>query len=130
MAKFYSLKKMKTTSSESKGKLERSGKGLVTSLDLKMKVRSQKYKKAMYAIRNVSEKDLSKIIKYFEKIGKLPYEKKRPKHELPHSYFRIVRQLAKFMMISDKLNRHNHGGYTEMNTPSLNCNVMDEDESK
>ena len=41
-AKFDSLNKMKTTSSVSKGKLGRSGKGLVTALDFKTKVRSQK----------------------------------------------------------------------------------------
>ena len=40
--KFDSLNKMKITSSESKGELERSGKGLVTALVLKTKVRSQK----------------------------------------------------------------------------------------
>ena len=43
--KFDSLNKMKTTSSESKEKLEISGKGLVTDLDFKTKVRSQKYKR-------------------------------------------------------------------------------------
>ena len=37
--KFDSLNKMETTSSESKGKLGRSGKGLVTALALKTKVR-------------------------------------------------------------------------------------------
>ena len=78
---FYSLEKMKITSSESKGKLERSVKGLITSLFFKAKVRPQKYKKARYAIGNVSKKGLSKIIKEFEKIEKLPYEKKRSKHE-------------------------------------------------
>ena len=41
-SKFDSMNKMNTTSSESKRKLERSGKGLVTSLDFKTKVRSQK----------------------------------------------------------------------------------------
>ena len=41
-AKFDILNKMKTTSSESKGKLGRSGKGLMTALDFKTKVRSQK----------------------------------------------------------------------------------------
>ena len=41
-SKSESLDKMKTTSSESKGKLERSGKGLVTSLDFKTKVRLEK----------------------------------------------------------------------------------------
>ena len=73
-SKFDSLDKMKTTTSESKGKLEISGKGLVTSLGFKTKVRLQKYKKARYAVGNVSEKDLSEIIKEFEKIEKLPYE--------------------------------------------------------
>ena len=34
------------------------------------------------------------------------------------------------MMRSDKLNRHDHGGYTEMTAPSSNVNVTDEDESK
>ena len=55
---------------------------LVTALYFKTKVRSSKYKKARYAIGNVSEKDLSKIIKELEKIGKPPYEKKRPKMSL------------------------------------------------
>ena len=62
-SKFNILNKMKTTSSESKVKLERSGKGLVTALDFNTKVRSQKYIKARYVIGNVSEKDLSKTIK-------------------------------------------------------------------
>ena len=66
-AKFDSLNKMETTSSESKVKLGRSGKGLVTALALKTKVRSEKYKKARYAIGNVSMEDLSNIIKEFEK---------------------------------------------------------------
>ena len=79
--KFDSLNNMETTSSESKEKLGRSGKGLVTALAFKTKVRSPKYKKARYAIRNVSEKDLSKIIKEIGKIGKLPYEKNMPKHD-------------------------------------------------
>ena len=43
--KFDSMKNMKTTSSESKGKLERSGKGLVTALAFKTKVRFHKNKK-------------------------------------------------------------------------------------
>ena len=91
LSKFNSLDKMKTTSSESKVKLEGSGKGLVTSLSFKTKVRSQKYKKARYDIGNVSEKDLSKIIKEFEKIEKLPYEKKRPKYDPTDSYFHLAK---------------------------------------
>ena len=54
--KFDSINKMETTSSESKGKLGRSGKVLVTALALKTKLRSQKYKKARYDIGNFSEK--------------------------------------------------------------------------
>ena len=34
------------------------------------------------------------------------------------------------MMRSDKLNWHDHGGYTKMTAPSLNVNVTDKDESK
>ena len=64
---------------------------MVTALDFKTKVGSQKYKKARYAIINISEKDLSKIIKEFEKIGKLPYENKRPKHEPTRSFFHLVK---------------------------------------
>ena len=121
---------MKTTSSEFKGKLERSVKGLVAALDCKTKVRLQNYKKARYSIVNVREKNLSKIIKEFDKIGKLTYEKKRPKHEPTHSYSHLVRQLAKCMMRSDKLNWRDLGSYTEMTAPSSNVNVTDEDESK
>ena len=75
---------------------------MVTTLALKTNVGSQKYKKARYAIRNVREKDLSKIIKEFEKIGKVTYVKRVPKHEPTSSYFHLVRQLAKCMMISDE----------------------------
>ena len=42
--KFDSLNNLETTSSESKGKLGRSGKGLVTALALKTKVRSKNTK--------------------------------------------------------------------------------------
>ena len=72
-----------------------------------------KMKKARYTIGNVSEKDLSKIIKEFEKIGKLTYEERVPKHEPTPSYFNLVRQLAKCMMISDELNWHVHGSYAK-----------------
>ena len=59
-----------------------------------------------------------RIIKDFEKIEKLPYEKKRPNHEPTDSYFHIESQLANCMMRSDNLNWCNHGGYTEMTAPS------------
>ena len=44
-AKFDSLNNMETTSSESKEKLERSGKGLATALSFKTKVRFTKIQK-------------------------------------------------------------------------------------
>ena len=74
--KFDNLDKMETTSSESKVKMEGSGKWLVTAMDIKTKARSTKYKKARYAIGNVSMKDLSKKIIEFEKFVKVPHFKK------------------------------------------------------
>ena len=71
--KIYSLDKMKITSSQSKYNLGRSGKGLITSLGLKAKVRPNKCKKVRYSIINVRENDSSKIIKEFEKFEKVPY---------------------------------------------------------
>ena len=65
------------------------------------KARPQKYKRARYAIGNASKKDNYKIIKEFEKIEELPYEKKRPKHEPTDSYFHLARELAEFMMRSN-----------------------------
>ena len=63
-----SLDKVKIKSSESKLKLEGSGKGLITFLDFKTKARSQRYKTERYVIRNVSEKDLFRIIKDLTKL--------------------------------------------------------------
>ena len=117
-AKFDSLKEMKNTSSESKGKLGISGKGLVTALDFKNKVRPKKYKKARYAIVNVSEKDLSKIIKEVEKFGKVPYVKRIPKRDPTSSYFHLVRCIAECMMRSDEHNRHVNGSYAEETAPA------------
>ena len=45
------------------------------------------YKKSRFAIINVSKKDLSKIIREFEKLPYEIYEKKRPKHEPTDRYF-------------------------------------------
>ena len=90
----------------------------------------KKIQKARYSIGNVSEKELSKIINEFEKIGKLPYEKKSHKHDPTHSYFHLARQLAKCTMRSDKLNWHDRGCYTKFTAPSLNVNVTDDDKSK
>ena len=77
---------------------------MIISLGFKAKVSPHKYKKARYAIRNVSKKDLSKLIKDFEKLPFESYEKKSPKHEPTDSYFYLARQLAKCMMRADALN--------------------------
>ena len=53
-----------------------------------------------------------------------------PKHEPTPSYFHLVRQLVKFMMKPDQLNRHDHGSYAENTAPSSNVNVTREDDSK
>ena len=81
----------------------------------------------MYAIGNVSKKDLSIIIREFETFEKLPNEKKRPKHEPTDSYFYLARHLAKCMMRADTINWHNYGGYTEMTDPSSNVYSTNED---
>ena len=52
-----------------------------------------------------------RLLRKFEKFEKLPYEKKRPKHEPTESYFYLAREIAKCMMRSDKLNFYGHGGY-------------------
>ena len=62
---------------------------MITSLVSKTKARLQKYKREKYDIGNVSEKDLSRIIKDFEKIEKLTYEKKRSKHDPTDRYFHL-----------------------------------------
>ena len=62
---FDSLDKMKITSSKSKDNLVISVKGMISFRFLKAKVRPHIYKKARYAIRKVSKKYLSKIIREF-----------------------------------------------------------------
>ena len=121
---------MKITYSYLKLKLLILEKGLINSLCFKVKVRSHKYKKARYAIVNISKKDLSKIIRDYEKFEKLPYEKKRHKQEPTDSYFYPAIQIVKCMMIFDSLNWHNYGGYTEMTAPSTNIFSTNEYESK
>ena len=75
-------------------------------------------------------KDLSNIIKEFEKIVKVPYVKRIPKHEPTSSYYHLVGCIAECMMIYDEHNRHVHGSYAEETALSSKVNVTDEDESK
>ena len=119
---------MNITSSESKEKFEISGKGLITSLGFKAKVRPQKYKKARYSIGNVSKKYLFKIIKEFEKTPYENYEKKRPNHEPTDSYFYLARQLAKFMKRADTLNSHSYPVRMEITALYLHVCSTNEDE--
>ena len=75
-------------------------------------------------------KDLSNIIKEFEKICKVPYVKSIPKHEPTSSYCHLVRCIAECMMRSDEHNRHVHGSYAEETDLSSNVNDTDKDKSK
>ena len=127
---FDNLDKMETTSSESKVKMERSGKGLVTSLGFKTKSRSQKYKKARYAIGNVSMKDLSNKIKEFEKFVKVPHLEKTPKHESTLGYFHLVECLIKCMMRSGENNHYVHNSYEKEMAPSSDVKNTDEDKEE
>ena len=80
--KLFSLDKMKITSSEYKEKQERSGKSLITSMGINTKLRPHKYKKARYAIINVSNKDLLRIIREFEKYRMKVMRRRGPKMSL------------------------------------------------
>ena len=77
-------------------------------------------------------KDLSNKIKEFEKIVKVTYVKRIPKHEPTSSYFYLVVYIEECMMRCSE-NNHNvhdvHEGYEEDMSPSLDVNDTDEDES-
>ena len=81
---------------------------------IKSKLRPHKYKKERYAIGNFSKKDLSKIIRDFEKLPFERYEKKRFKTEPTDSYFYLAIQIAKCMMRYDALKLHVYPIITEM----------------
>ena len=88
----------------------------------------EKYKKARYAIGNVSMKDLSNKIKEFLKIVKVPYVKMIPKHDPTSSYYHLVGCIAECMLRCGEDNQHVHGGYTEETATS--SNVYDTDKDK
>ena len=93
----------------------------------------EKYKKARCAIGNVSMKDISNKIKEFEKIVKVPYVKRIPKHEPTSSYYHLVGCIAECMLRCGEDNHHvhdMHNGYEEEIVPSLDVNDTDEDESE
>ena len=70
-------------------------------------------------------KDLSNIIKEFEKIVKVV--KRIPKHEPTSTYYHLVGCIAECMLISDEENQHVYGGYAEETAPSSNVKDTDED---
>ena len=78
--KFDSLDNIRITSSESKDNLGISGKGFITFLGLKAKVRPNKYKNSRYVIINVIKKYLLKIIREFDKLTYESYDRRRPKN--------------------------------------------------
>ena len=104
--KFSSMDKMRITSSEPEDNLVILGKGLITSLCLNAIARAKKYKKARYAIGNVSKKDLSNNIREFDRLPYTSYERRRSKHDPTYSYSYLAIQLAKCMMRADALNSH------------------------
>ena len=75
-------------------------------------------------------KDLSNIIKELEKIIKLPYVKRIPKHIPTSIYYNLVGCIAECMLRCGEENHHVHNGYAEENSPSSNVNDTDQDESK
>ena len=66
---------------------------MLTSLGIKAKVRPHRYKNARYAIGNVIKKELSKIIREFEKLSYECYTRKRPNHEPTDSHFYLARKV-------------------------------------
>ena len=73
-------------------------------------------------------KEISNIIKEFEKIAKVPYVKRIPKYDPTSSYYHLVGCIADCMMRFDEYNRHLHGSYAEDTVPSSNVNDTYKDE--
>ena len=62
-------------------------------------------------------KDLSNIIKEFQKIVKVPYVKRIPKHDPNSRYYHLVGCILEFMLIFGEDSQHVHGGYAEETAP-------------
>ena len=83
-------------------------------MGLKAESRPKKYKTARYAIVNVSKKDLSNIIRKFDKLPYKSYKRISTKYEPTDRYFYLSRQLVKCMMRDDALNSHVYPVRTEI----------------
>ena len=77
-AKFDSLNKMETTSSESKEKLERPGKGLVTALAFHTKASSPKYKRQDMPLKMSVRRTFRILSKSLRKLGNYLMRKRYP----------------------------------------------------
>ena len=78
---------MKTTSSESKEKLERSGKGLITALAFNTKVRSQKYKMQGMPSEMSVRRKFQRLSKSLRKLGNYLMRKMDPNmSQLPDTF--------------------------------------------
>ena len=97
--------------------------GTVSTCMIHVYLQPNKYEKERYAIRNASMKDLSKIIRDFEKFPYKVYERRSPKYDPTDSYFYLARQLAKCLMRADALNSENYPVITEM-TGSKNITIL------
>ena len=75
-------------------------------------------------------KDLSNKIKEFEKIVKVPYLKRTPKHEPTLSHFHLVECVRKCMMRCGENNRHVHDGCGKEMAPSSDVNDKDKDKDE
>ena len=86
----------------------------------------------MFAIINVSIKNISKIINEFEKLPYKGYVRKRTKHEPTESYFYLARQLEKCTMIADYLNSYVDPARMEMTSMQIFpiSHVCSKDESE
>ena len=71
---------------------------MINSIGIKNIGSSKKHKKARCAINNVIMKNLSKIIKEFEKLPYESYVWKRSKHEPTESYFNPERHISNIIM--------------------------------
>ena len=101
---------------------------MITSLGLNAKASP----KVRYHIRNVSKKELSRIIREFEKSPYKSYDRRSPKHDTTDSYFYLTIQIENCMMRADSLNSHVYPVRTEMTATKqiLSSHICSTDESK
>ena len=85
--KFGILDKMRIKSSETKDNFGKIREGVDYLSGSQGQKQVQINKKSRYAIRNIIMKELSKIIREFEKSPYKSYESRRPKHDPTDSYF-------------------------------------------